>query len=171
MLAVDQRPCIERLADLEQLAIPVLAERRGVQAEHQVELQRATGGAALRHAHPPVLRREFGAAPRPALVVQVHEHHAVLHEVPAGERTGSVSCMCSGIVCAAARAGEGEEQEKQAAMDAARDGVDTGTVRTISASVRLLTVGRSRRLGVHATILPVPSGDLVQRVSSLMGQA
>ena len=35
MLAIDQRTAVERLADLKDLAVAVIAERRGLEAEHQ----------------------------------------------------------------------------------------------------------------------------------------
>ena len=83
MLAVDERPAVERFADLEDLAVAVLAERRRIEAEHQVELQSPRARAAAR-AMPihQFCRRELVAAARAALVIQVEEDDAVLHEVP-----------------------------------------------------------------------------------------
>ena len=84
MLAIDQRPMVERLANLKKLPVAVASERRRIETEHQVEAKRAAGCWTLGHAHPPVLRRELGSAARAALMIQVQKDHAVLHELPGG---------------------------------------------------------------------------------------
>src|SRR6187399_1727461 len=82
MLPVDQGYAVQCLADLEDLAIAVIAKRERIETEHEVELQRPACGRTTEHAHPPVLRTEVLAAARTALVVVCQPGHAVLHEMP-----------------------------------------------------------------------------------------
>ena len=37
MLTIDERKAVERLADLKDVAVAVVADRRGIEAEHEVE--------------------------------------------------------------------------------------------------------------------------------------
>ena len=101
MLPVDERHAVQRLADLEDLAIAVIAEGERIEAQHQVELQRAAGGRPAEHAHPPVLRAEILAAARAALVVVGQPGDAVLHEMPrhgGGCAAGAgAGCWCGSV--------------------------------------------------------------------------
>ena len=83
MLAIGERPAVERLTRLEDLAISALADRRRIQAQHAGECQSAPRQVAAGHAHPPIRHDEFPAAPRTALMIELGEHDAILHEVPA----------------------------------------------------------------------------------------
>ena len=82
MLVVDERIPLEGLADLEDVAVALRADRRRVETEHQVERELAFAGALLGHAHPPVRRLDLALAARTALVVVHDEHDGVLHERP-----------------------------------------------------------------------------------------
>ena len=84
MLAVDHGDVIECFAGLKDLAISVAAEGQRLGAQHQIEGQRSAREGALRHAHPPVLRRQLVAAPRTALMVDGEKEDTVLHQVPRG---------------------------------------------------------------------------------------
>ena len=82
MLSIDERPPVERLADLKDLPITRFAGGQRIQAQHAGERQASAPGATRGHAHPPVRRFELIAAARPALVVEEAEHRAVPHQHP-----------------------------------------------------------------------------------------
>src|SRR5262245_39270618 len=86
MLAIDERPAIERFADLEDLGVAALARRERIEAEHVVEPQIGRTDLSALHPHPPVWRAKFVRAARTALMVEHTEDHAVLHELPARRR-------------------------------------------------------------------------------------
>ena len=86
MLAIDERPGVVRLTDLEDLQVSVGAVRGWLEAEHQVEVQRARARGPLRHPHPPVLRDDLVTSAAAALVIERQKGDAVLHELPAGWR-------------------------------------------------------------------------------------
>jgi hypothetical protein len=83
MLSIDQRSTVERFARLEDFAIPVFTDRGGIEAQHARERQSPMRCGPTRHSHPPVRDDEFVAAARSALVIELREHHPVLHELPA----------------------------------------------------------------------------------------
>ncbi|HET9832381.1 MAG TPA: hypothetical protein VFP91_11745 [Vicinamibacterales bacterium] len=83
MLSIAQRSTVERFACLEDFAIPVLADRGGVETQHARERQSPMRSGPTRHPHPPVRDDEFVAAARSALVIELREHNPVLHELPA----------------------------------------------------------------------------------------
>ncbi len=82
VLAIDERLSVERLASLEQLAITLGANRRGVEAEHRRECQPPGGRRPAGHTHPPVRHDELVAAARAALMVVLGEQDAILHQHP-----------------------------------------------------------------------------------------
>jgi hypothetical protein len=82
MLTIDQRPAVQRLANLEQLTIAVLSDARRIEAQHRIERHPAASRTAARHSHPPVRRHELVASTRATLVVEVREENAVLHQHP-----------------------------------------------------------------------------------------
>ena len=111
MLAIDERQVVERFADLEDLAIAIVAERGRLEAQHQRESQPAAPGGPLGHAHPPVLHGELVAAARTSLMVHVEEHDAVLHQMPRGRLHGRV--IVRGL-CGRLRGQAGSGQRKTA---------------------------------------------------------
>jgi hypothetical protein len=88
MLVIDERVPLVGLADLEDVAVALLADRGGIEAQHQVQRQLALADVLPRHPHPPVRRLDLALAARAALVVEHHEEVRVLHERPARRRHG-----------------------------------------------------------------------------------
>ena len=86
VLVIDERVPLERLADLHDVAVTLLADRRGIETEHQVQRQRAAPDRSASHSHPPVGRGHLALAARAALVVEHHEDDRVLHERPSRHR-------------------------------------------------------------------------------------
>src|SRR5262249_39556301 len=86
MLMVDDRLAVERLARLEELTGALAADGRGLDAGHAWPRKAPLRRIAARHPHPPVRHGELGAAALAALMVELGEHHAVLHERPTGRR-------------------------------------------------------------------------------------
>jgi hypothetical protein len=113
MLPVDQRQAVERLADLEDLAIPIVTNGQRIEAEHQAELQRAAGGWSAQHAHPPVLRAELFSAARPPLVVVGEPGHAVLHEMPGNRIRGRLRVMLMRIGLSRGRERHGRQRTRK----------------------------------------------------------
>ena len=86
MLTVDQRSAVYRFAGLEDFPIAALADSRGVEAEHRGERQPAARRIAAHHSHPPIRHDQLVAAARPALVIEIREHDAIMHELPTAVR-------------------------------------------------------------------------------------
>ena len=82
MLTIDERDETVRLSGLKQLAIAARAGRRAIEARHAGQRQPARAGLAARHSHEPVGRDELVAAPRPGLMAERSEEHAVVHQHP-----------------------------------------------------------------------------------------
>src|SRR5207248_2926311 len=82
VLPIDERPSVERLSRLKDLAVSIFAHGRGIQAEHAGERQSAMRCVAAGHAHPPVRKQELVSLARTSLMVEFGEQDAVLHELP-----------------------------------------------------------------------------------------
>src|SRR3954467_584153 len=83
MLAINERLAAEAFSTLQQERIPLLRDRRRVEAEHRAHLEASTPERATGHEHSPVQRPELIIAARPTLLVVLAEDEAVEHEIPA----------------------------------------------------------------------------------------
>ena len=84
VLMIDEWRAVNRLANLEDFPVTVLAERGRIEAQHAGECQQTARGVPGRHAHPPVGRNELLSPARAPLSVELGEEDAILHELPAG---------------------------------------------------------------------------------------
>ena len=106
MLVIDERHTVERLADLEDLAVALRAHGRRIEAQHQVQRQAAASRRMTRHPHPPVRRFDLRFTSGAALCVEHEEERAVLHELPAVDRLIVMHARMGIAGAWSARAGE-----------------------------------------------------------------
>ena len=82
MLAINERPSVESLAHLKDLAVSCFSGRRRIQAEHPGQGEPAPADPSRCHLHPPVRCLELVAASRTSLMIEQANDHAVVHEHP-----------------------------------------------------------------------------------------
>src|SRR4029450_5555948 len=83
MLSIDERLTVQRLADLKEFRVTVLANQSWIETEHRRERQLSVRRISRRHAHPPARSDKFIVSARAPLVVELCIQNAAVHESPA----------------------------------------------------------------------------------------